>query len=119
MQKRRLNEPKLFIGKAPRSPEIQRSGSSKGEPAPAKGRNARNLAISANSQSRHHNLEIRPGIETTIRFIVQQAKIGQRFSCSKGDGAGVDASLNGLEATSSTDQEGQQFHARVMVTSER
>ena len=119
MQKRRLNEPKLFIGKAPRSPEIQRSGSSKGEPAHAKGRNARNLAISANSQSRHHNLEIRPGIETTIRFIVQQAKIGQRFSCSKGDGAGVDASLNGLEATSSTDQEGQQFHARVMVTSER
>ena len=58
--KEAIKRPKLFIGRAPGPPEIQRSGSSKREPAAAKGRTARNRAIRANPKSRRHNSEARP-----------------------------------------------------------
>ena len=55
---------------------------------------------------------------TTISFIPQQGG-GHEVSAHTGNGAGVSASLNRLEATSSTEQEGQPFHTGVTVTSER
>ena len=118
MQKRRLNEPKLFIGRVPGPPEMQRSCSSKKEPAAAKGRTTRNLAISTNSQSRHHNSEARPERRNDDQIHPSARGWARSFLLTQ-ETVPESVSLNRLEATLSTEQEGQQFRTRVSVTSER